>query len=284
MASSGLDLSCLSNTQLHQWLNGYRWQHHRRHVPRALRRLTATLDNLLNIPAVSSPCKPPDRRAWLLALQGRHAQMRRILDVIRDHWQLPSIRKMPKRLLDGLILCLDQLMTDTLLMLQASQNEARRDPDQPPVQERPKGAPSQPDLSGAFRQGRQSGAWARLRYLAYLLYGQRCHCCGAHAHEERLTVDHILPRCHYPERSLDITNLQLLCRRCNVAKGDWDTTDWRPDEDRVAAYLLSQTLSKTSLGHLGQKVQEARQRAQHQAQGRQAVALETAIEPWSSSF
>jgi 5-methylcytosine-specific restriction endonuclease McrA len=42
-----------------------------------------------------------------------------------------------------------------------------------------------------------------------------------------LHVDHIVPRYKAPHRSLDIENLQVLCRDCNIGKGAWDQTDWR---------------------------------------------------------
>lgn len=42
-----------------------------------------------------------------------------------------------------------------------------------------------------------------------------------------LNVDHIKPVIKYPELSLDINNLQVLCGVCNQGKGYWDETDFR---------------------------------------------------------
>jgi len=53
----------------------------------------------------------------------------------------------------------------------------------------------------------------------------RCECCGAHEHQRALEVDHILPR--NQGGSDDLSNLQALCFRCNAAKRDTDSTDFR---------------------------------------------------------
>lgn len=71
--------------------------------------------------------------------------------------------------------------------------------------------------------------WLELRYLAFKRYGFKCMCCNASKCE--LHVDHIKPRSRYPELALDIENLQILCRECNMGKGAWDETDFRPKEE-----------------------------------------------------
>jgi hypothetical protein len=53
----------------------------------------------------------------------------------------------------------------------------------------------------------------------------RCECCGAHEHQRALEVDHIVPR--NQGGSDDLSNLESLCFRCNAAKRDTDTTDFR---------------------------------------------------------
>ena len=75
----------------------------------------------------------------------------------------------------------------------------------------------------------ESYEWRRLRMEALKLYGRRCQCCGATpADGVRMQVDHIKPRKFYPELSLTLANLQVLCDACNHGKGNWDETDWRP--------------------------------------------------------
>lgn len=46
-------------------------------------------------------------------------------------------------------------------------------------------------------------------------------------------VDHIKPRSIFPSLELDISNLQILCEACNLGKGAWDQTDWRPKEQAL---------------------------------------------------
>jgi 5-methylcytosine-specific restriction endonuclease McrA len=61
-------------------------------------------------------------------------------------------------------------------------------------------------------------------------YGAKCMCCGATpATGSIMNVDHIKPRKIFPELALDIDNLQILCHECNHGKGNWDMTDWRPN-------------------------------------------------------
>jgi hypothetical protein len=60
-------------------------------------------------------------------------------------------------------------------------------------------------------------------------YGNRCMCCGAGPEEERLEIDHIYPRSTHPHLENDPDNLQILCRKCNVGKGDKIIVDYRPN-------------------------------------------------------
>jgi len=74
-------------------------------------------------------------------------------------------------------------------------------------------------------------AWRRVRMLALKLHGARCMCCGASpATGAVMNVDHIKPRKLFPHLALDVANLQVLCHECNHGKGNWDDTDWRPDD------------------------------------------------------
>jgi 5-methylcytosine-specific restriction endonuclease McrA len=74
-----------------------------------------------------------------------------------------------------------------------------------------------------------SPEWRRLRMQVIKKYGPVCMCCGASPKTGAvINVDHIKPRKLFPDLSLDINNLQILCGACNHGKGNWDTTDWRP--------------------------------------------------------
>jgi hypothetical protein len=66
--------------------------------------------------------------------------------------------------------------------------------------------------------------WIILRKSVLKKYGYRCLKCGEARH---ICVDHIKPRSKYPELSLDLDNLQVLCRSCNSSKGDRNTEDYR---------------------------------------------------------
>ena len=69
--------------------------------------------------------------------------------------------------------------------------------------------------------------WTKLRYQALLAADGRCKCCGASAVDgAELHVDHIKPKSLYPELTFEFTNLQVLCRDCNMGKSNIDETDW----------------------------------------------------------
>lgn len=71
--------------------------------------------------------------------------------------------------------------------------------------------------------------WRELRYKVLIKYKATCMCCGrcSKTHGIVLHVDHVKPRSKFPELSLDIDNLQILCADCNLGKSNKDTTDWR---------------------------------------------------------
>lgn len=57
--------------------------------------------------------------------------------------------------------------------------------------------------------------------------GFKCQRCGATAKDARLHIDHIAPLSLFPELSKDEKNLQILCNRCNVSKGNKFIRDYR---------------------------------------------------------
>lgn len=73
-----------------------------------------------------------------------------------------------------------------------------------------------------------SDAWRMVRYRAIKRAQGACEACGATANKGNpLHVDHIKPRALFPQLALIESNLQVLCRDCNIGKGYWDQTDWR---------------------------------------------------------
>jgi diadenosine tetraphosphate (Ap4A) HIT family hydrolase len=65
----------------------------------------------------------------------------------------------------------------------------------------------------------------RLRYETLKRAGFHCELCGVPATERALDVDHIVPRRHGGEDTLE--NFQALCWQCNTNKGTGDDTDFR---------------------------------------------------------
>lgn len=70
-----------------------------------------------------------------------------------------------------------------------------------------------------------SQAWRELRIAVLLHYGRKCCLCGDA--DEVIQVDHIIPASVDWSRRLDFSNLQVLCRPCNLGKGNRYTEDWR---------------------------------------------------------
>ena len=62
----------------------------------------------------------------------------------------------------------------------------------------------------------------------------RYECCGAHAHQRALEVDHIIPK--NQGGSDAISNLQALCFRCNAGKRDPGSYDFRVFDDPLALH------------------------------------------------
>lgn len=82
----------------------------------------------------------------------------------------------------------------------------------------------------------QSAEWKELRRFVVAFYGRQCMKCKTTPRKQTQThVDHIKPRRFHPELALEFSNLQVLCSRCNKAKGN-RTADYRtlaePMEER----------------------------------------------------
>lgn len=77
----------------------------------------------------------------------------------------------------------------------------------------------------------KSREWRELRVRVLEKYECKCMMCGRSPKDHGIVihVDHIKPRSKYPELSLRINNLQILCADCNVGKSNKYQTDWRPD-------------------------------------------------------
>lgn len=67
--------------------------------------------------------------------------------------------------------------------------------------------------------------WESLRKSVLRKYGLKCMNCGRGNCE--LHVDHIYPRSKFPHLQFEFSNLQVLCRKCNMDKSNLDFTDYR---------------------------------------------------------
>ncbi|HEY8006085.1 MAG TPA: HNH endonuclease signature motif containing protein [Methylocella sp.] len=93
--------------------------------------------------------------------------------------------------------------------------------------QQPKSKDPDRDRRKAFYASR---AWRQARYTALKAAKGRCQACGIAANDARLVVDHVKPLRHHWHLRLEQSNLQVLCDDCNLAKGSWDETDFRPSE------------------------------------------------------
>lgn len=66
--------------------------------------------------------------------------------------------------------------------------------------------------------------WRAIRQEAFKRHGKFCGRCHS---TNKLHVDHIKPRIHFPSLQLTLSNLQVLCETCNIDK----MTDYGPEHD-----------------------------------------------------
>lgn len=77
----------------------------------------------------------------------------------------------------------------------------------------------------------ETNGWHKVRYLALRKYGFKCLSCNRSRQDGViLHVDHVKPRSKYPELSLDLDNLQVLCHSCNYGKSNLFEDDHRRKE------------------------------------------------------
>ena len=70
-----------------------------------------------------------------------------------------------------------------------------------------------------------SAAWKQVRYEVLRKYGPTCMLCGSTKGPAH--VDHVKPRSKYPDLALEISNLQVLCKSCNLGKSNIYEDDFR---------------------------------------------------------
>lgn len=87
----------------------------------------------------------------------------------------------------------------------------------------------------------RSPEWQRVRREAIRNYPRKCMRCGS---RKMLEVAHIKARSKYPKLALKLSNLQILCKRCNLWQGT-RTMDFRPESTvtKIMVWLFYGTIS-----------------------------------------
>jgi ATP adenylyltransferase len=80
-------------------------------------------------------------------------------------------------------------------------------------------------IIGDYRYNPNDLSSSNIRYLVLKLAHGKCALCGASIKDTPIDIDHIVPR--NKGGSNELSNLQALCYRCNRAKRDRDSTDFR---------------------------------------------------------
>ena len=73
----------------------------------------------------------------------------------------------------------------------------------------------------------ESWEWKKVRYEALMKHGAVCMLCGADRKTSVIHVDHIKPTSKFPELALQLDNLQVLCKSCNMGKSNIHQHDFR---------------------------------------------------------
>lgn len=90
--------------------------------------------------------------------------------------------------------------------------------------------------------------WLDLRYRVLQKSGGCCKLCGCRGSQDNpLHVDHIKPRSTHPKLALVESNLQVLCKACNLGESNKDDTDWRFRASREALDAINRR--RYVLGH-----------------------------------
>jgi len=95
-----------------------------------------------------------------------------------------------------------------------------------------------------------SREWRELRYRVLRKYDAKCMLCGYDGQSKHIHVDHIKPRSKFPELSLEFSNMQILCRDCNLGKSNKFSDDFRSKEDNSTKSNNEEDLDKEHLNSI----------------------------------
>jgi len=89
--------------------------------------------------------------------------------------------------------------------------------------------------------------WIKIRKRVLRTYGAKCMKCGS---TEDIHVDHIKPRSKYKKLQYRFDNLQVLCKKCNMEKSNFNEIDYRPklkdeQEEKLSLIFAGASLIKS---------------------------------------
>jgi|TARA_R100000900_G_scaffold133987_1_gene110998 hypothetical protein len=87
--------------------------------------------------------------------------------------------------------------------------------------------------------------WRILRSELFEVYGAACSVCGRNYKTDGVVIqgDHIQPKIKRPDIALYFSNLQVLCRDCNVGKSYYYNTDHRSQAVLPTGYTTNKRVS-----------------------------------------
>ena len=87
--------------------------------------------------------------------------------------------------------------------------------------------------------------WQLLRSELLEVYGAACSLCGRDYKTDGVVIqgDHIQPKIKRPDLALYFSNLQVLCRDCNVGKSYFYNTDHRSKAALPTGYTTNKRVS-----------------------------------------
>lgn len=86
-------------------------------------------------------------------------------------------------------------------------------------------------IGGAMKKRKIDKKWIRLRNTILKYHGFSCMKCGITPPSRRwVHIDHIKPVSLYPTLKYSLSNLQVLCKECNISKSNKYIADYRPEE------------------------------------------------------
>lgn len=92
------------------------------------------------------------------------------------------------------------------------------------------------EKGGKYSQFYKTDKWNKLSSKVKSIYGKKCMKCGEEKGE--FHADHIIPRSLDMSKELDIDNLQVLCKKCNIEKSNLEFIDYRTELEKLKLQMF----------------------------------------------